>query len=153
MGTHVVIAAAQSSSADWLNVQLPVKFKDTTNNSINYDLKTDNLTINVPTVQIGGAVYVDYQICSAGYEVPTLNNTYTKTQVDSSLALKQKLANVSDTEIGYLDGVTSSIQTQINSKQKGMEYSLTTARWINIGSFTTTQGGHATTMVINSSEG
>lgn len=37
--------------------------------------------------------------------------------VDSALALKQdKVSGVSDTEIGYLDGVTSAIQTQLNGK-------------------------------------
>ena len=56
-GTHVVIAAAQSSSADWLNVPLPVKFKDSSNNSMKYDFKTDSFTINVPTVQIWG-IYI-----------------------------------------------------------------------------------------------
>jgi hypothetical protein len=39
------------------------------------------------------------------------------TSVTTSLSGKQdKVTGVSDTEIGYLDGVTSSIQTQINSK-------------------------------------
>lgn len=39
------------------------------------------------------------------------------TTVTNSLATKQDIVSgVSDTEIGYLDGVTSSIQTQINSK-------------------------------------
>jgi hypothetical protein len=37
--------------------------------------------------------------------------------ITTSLGNKQdKVANVSDTEIGYLDGVTSAIQTQLNSK-------------------------------------
>jgi len=37
--------------------------------------------------------------------------------VDSALALKQdKVTGVSDTEIGYLDGVTSAIQTQLSAK-------------------------------------
>jgi len=37
--------------------------------------------------------------------------------VDDALALKQdKVTGVSDTEIGYLDGVTSAIQTQIDGK-------------------------------------
>ena len=31
--------------------------------------------------------------------------------------IQSRVANVSDTEIGYLDGVTSSIQTQLNNKQ------------------------------------
>lgn len=39
------------------------------------------------------------------------------TTVTNALSDKQdKVANVSDTEIGYLDGVTSAIQTQLNSK-------------------------------------
>ena len=33
------------------------------------------------------------------------------------------VANVSDTEIGYLDGVTSAIQTQIDGKQKSITVS------------------------------
>jgi hypothetical protein len=39
------------------------------------------------------------------------------TTVTNAIAAKQdKVTGVSDTEIGYLDGVTSSIQTQINDK-------------------------------------
>jgi hypothetical protein len=39
------------------------------------------------------------------------------TTISTSIATKQdKVTNVSDTEIGYLDGVTSAIQTQINAK-------------------------------------
>jgi hypothetical protein len=39
------------------------------------------------------------------------------TTVTSALSNKQdKISGVSDTEIGYLDGVTSAIQTQINTK-------------------------------------
>ena len=39
------------------------------------------------------------------------------TTISTSIATKQdKVANVSDTEIGYLDGVTSAIQTQLDSK-------------------------------------
>ena len=38
-----------------------------------------------------------------------------------------------------------------------MEYSIPdtygTARWINIGTLTTSQGGHASTLIINTSEG
>jgi len=44
--------------------------------------------------------------------------------VNSGLALKQdKVTGVSDTEIGYLDGVTSAIQTQINSKASSSDLS------------------------------
>jgi len=45
----------------------------------------------------------------------------TITSVNSGLNTKQdKVAGVSDTEIGYLDGVTSSVQTQIDSKQDNL---------------------------------
>ena len=44
--------------------------------------------------------------------------------VNSGLALKQdKVTGVSDTEIGYLDGVTSAIQTQIDSKASSSDLS------------------------------
>ena len=35
---------------------------------------------------------------------------------------QDKVANVSDTEISYLNGVTSAIQTQLNAKQKTIGY-------------------------------
>ena len=38
------------------------------------------------------------------------------TQLNASVFYQAKVANVSDTEIGYLDGVTSGIQSQLNSK-------------------------------------
>ena len=47
----MIASTAQSSSVDWLNVPLPVKFEDATNNSLKYDFKLDSFTINVPTIQ------------------------------------------------------------------------------------------------------
>jgi hypothetical protein len=43
------------------------------------------------------------------------NDTTGAISVDTT-AIQAKVANVTDTEIGYLDGVTSAIQTQINAK-------------------------------------
>ena len=43
------------------------------------------------------------------------NDTTGAISVDTA-TIQARVANVSDTEIGYLDGVTSAIQTQINSK-------------------------------------
>ena len=43
------------------------------------------------------------------------NDTTGAISVDTA-AIQAKVANVSDTEIGYLDGVTSAIQTQLNAK-------------------------------------
>jgi hypothetical protein len=51
------------------------------------------------------------------WAAPTEINVYTKGEISSLLANKQdKISGVSDTEIGYLDGVTSAIQTQLDSK-------------------------------------
>jgi hypothetical protein len=47
----------------------------------------------------------------------SVSDVRTLLSIDTDLALKQdKVTGVSDTEIGYLDGVTSAIQTQLNSK-------------------------------------
>ncbi len=47
------------------------------------------------------------------------SNPVSSNGVFDALALKQNIVSgVSDTEIGYLDGVTSAIQTQLDSKQK-----------------------------------
>ena len=43
------------------------------------------------------------------------NDTTGAISVDTT-AIQAKVANVTDTEIGYLDGVTSAIQTQLNAK-------------------------------------
>ena len=54
------------------------------------------------------------------HDVQALGNFihgYGATSIQSLLGDKQaKVANVSDTEIGYLDGVTSAIQTQLDNK-------------------------------------
>ena len=50
------------------------------------------------------------------------------TTVTDALALKQdKVTNVSDTEIGYLDGVTSAIQTQLDARVSEVNGAVTTA--------------------------
>ena len=52
------------------------------------------------------------------------NDANFSTTVTNSLAGKQdKVTGVSDTEISYLDGVTSAIQTQLNSKASSTDLS------------------------------
>jgi hypothetical protein len=49
----------------------------------------------------------------------SVSDVRTLLSIDTDLALKQdKVTGVSDTEIGYLDGVTSSIQTQLDNRSK-----------------------------------
>jgi len=72
--------------------------------------------------------------------------------VDTS-AIQVRVANVSDTEIGYLDGVTSAIQTQINTKANSNSSPVITLSGDLSGSATLTNLGNATinaTIVANS---
>jgi hypothetical protein len=68
---------------------------------------------------VGAVTYTDEQAQDAiGNNVGTglsYNDTTGAISVDTT-AIQAKVANVTDTEIGYLDGVTSAIQTQINDK-------------------------------------
>ena len=48
------------------------------------------------------------------------------------------IGNVSSTELGYLDGVTSAIQTQINAKGAGTVTSVTAGTGLSGGTITTT---------------
>jgi len=69
------------------------------------------------------------------------------TTVTNSIATKQdKIEGVSDTEIGYLDGVTSAIQTQIDGKANTSHtHSIT-----DITSFAITSPANGQTLVYNS---
>jgi hypothetical protein len=70
------------------------------------------------------------------------------TTVTSSIAAKQdKVEGVSDTEIGYLDGVTSAIQTQINGKANTSHTHTIT----DITTFAVTSPANGQTLVYNSS--
>ena len=66
-----------------------------------------------------GTSAVTYTTFSAGKTVSAGNGLTEATpgvlSIDTSIT-QARVANVSDTEIGYLDGVTSAIQTQIDSK-------------------------------------
>ena len=68
---------------------------------------------------VGAVTYTDEQAQDAvGNAVGTglsYNDTTGAISVDTT-AIQAKVANVSDTEIGYLDGVTSAIQTQLDAK-------------------------------------
>jgi hypothetical protein len=70
------------------------------------------------------------------------------TTVTNSIATKQdKIEGVSDTEIGYLDGVTSAIQTQIDGKANSSHTHAIT----DITTFAVTSPQNGQTLVYNSS--
>ena len=84
-----------------------------TNISVSYNDTTGTISLT------GAVTYTDEQAQDAvGNAVGTglsYNDSTGAISVDTT-AIQAKVANVSDTEIGYLDGVTSSIQTQLNNK-------------------------------------
>lgn len=56
------------------------------------------------------------------------DNANFATTVSNQIAAKQdKISGVSDTEIGYLDGVTSAIQTQLDARISRVNGTVTTA--------------------------
>lgn len=59
----------------------------------------------------------DIQGVTAGTGLTGGGTSGTVTLDVDTTVIQARVANVSDTEIGYLDGVTSAIQTQINTKQ------------------------------------
>ena len=92
----------------------------------------------------------------AGTGVTLSNNSGESTTptiaVDTS-AIQVRVTNVSDTEIGYLDGVTSAIQTQIDAKASSNSSPVITLSGDLSGSATLTNLGNATisaTIVANS---
>jgi len=84
-----------------------------TNISVSYNDTTGTISLT------GAVTYTDEQAQDAvGNAVGTglsYNDTTGAISVDTA-TIQARVANVSDTEIGYLDGVTSAIQTQLNDK-------------------------------------
>lgn len=93
----------------------------------------DNYTFDGTAWNINGidltADYLETSAASATYLTKvSASNTYI-TQTSASSTYQPIISGVSNTEIGYLDGVTSGIQTQLNSKQ-----TLQDSGWINVSS-------------------
>ena len=84
-----------------------------TNITVTYNDSTGTLNL------VGAVTYTDEQAQDAvGNALGTglsYNDTTGAISVDTTV-IQARVANVSDTEIGYLDGVTSSIQTQLDGK-------------------------------------
>ena len=92
----------------------------------------------------------------AGTGITLSNNSgegATPTITVNTSVIQARVANVSDTEIGYLDGVTSAIQTQLNNKANSNSSPVITLSGDLSGSATLTNLGNATlsaTIVANS---
>ena len=95
-----------------------------------YNDNANTITVAVDTASIATRAYVDTAVSnlvdSAPAALDTLNElaaalsddaTFATTVTNAIAGKQDKVTGVSDTEIGYLDGVTSAIQTQLNNKQ------------------------------------
>ncbi len=93
--------------------------------------ETDTLLAKVWT----GSAWVDYPAGKANTASPTFTGTVTLPSTTS-------IGNVTSTEIGYVDGVTSSIQTQLDAKaptvSPNFTSGLTTSGMTNNGNLNTT---------------
>lgn len=71
--------------------------------------------------------YLTASSASTTYLTQASASTTYLTQTSASTTYQTKVENVDNTEIGYLNGVTSLIQTQIDSKLNKVDGSVTTA--------------------------
>ena len=99
-------------------------FNGTAWDLIGNEFNPTSFSPNAPDNPKAGDLWVD-----SDSDVPSISNETILTinsasslylsQTSASTIYQAKVANVSDTEIGYLDGVTSSIQTQLNNIDGG----------------------------------
>jgi hypothetical protein len=104
-----------------------------------------NDPINLGTDTVGG--YITSLVAGTG--ITLINNTgegATPTITVDTSTIQARVANITDTEIGYLDGVTSAIQTQINNKLDSSTAGTTYAPLAS-PTFTGTVAGISATMV------
>ena len=84
------------------------------------------------TIAVAGTLNVTGTV-SGGIIAPLASPTFTGTV---TLPSTTSIGNVSSTEIGYLDGVTSSIQTQLNAAVTASGTATLTNKTIEAGTFT-----------------
>jgi hypothetical protein len=120
-----------SASSKWIN-QIPEGSsvtissnppEDPDEGDLWFDYDTQELFIydSVYWVEVSGtaidlSLYLTIANASATYLTQSNASLQYLTQSNASTVYQQKVSNVDDTEISYLNGVTSDIQSQINSK-------------------------------------
>ena len=119
-GTNLYFTDERAQDAVGLNVGTGLSYNDTTG-AISIDSTVATKTYADTAAANAAAALVD----SAPATLDTLNELAAAlgddpnyaTTITTALGTKQdKVTGISDTEIGYLDGVTSAIQTQIDGK-------------------------------------
>jgi hypothetical protein len=88
-----------------------------TSNVPNSALANSSVTINGFSISLGGSATYSSDNIGEGTTNLYFSNARAQAALASDLSNKQdKVSGVSDTEIGYLDGVTSNVQAQLDSK-------------------------------------
>jgi hypothetical protein len=94
--------------------------------ALDYFLDSSDLS-GYLTASSASTTYLTQASASTSYLTQASASTTYLTQASASTTYQEKVEDVSDTEIGYLNGVTSLIQTQIDSKLNEVDGSVTTA--------------------------
>jgi hypothetical protein len=94
--------------------------------SLDYFLDSSDLS-GYLTAASASTTYLTQASASTTYLTQSSASTTYLTQTSASTIYQPKVENVDNTEIGYLNGVTSLIQTQIDSKLNRVDGSVTTA--------------------------
>jgi hypothetical protein len=114
-----------------------ITFPDATGTVITTGNLSDitNIGVFTSTIVMEGSSADDHELTiSAGN--PTADRTVTFP--DETGTVQLRVADVSDTEIGYLNGVTSAIQTQLDDKSTASKTETFTNKSISLGSNTVT---------------
>lgn len=121
--TYVLSASPASTNANWtaITVADPFPTKDTDDlaegTTNKYFTNQRALDATSAAYEPAGSVSIHSSDTTNVHGIADTSVLALTSDVNNALSLKQdKVTGVSDTEIGYLDGVTSAIQTQINSK-------------------------------------
>ena len=94
--------------------------------TLDYFLDSSDLS-GYLTASSASTTYLAQASASTTYLTQSSASTTYLTQTSASTTYQPKVENVDNTEIGYLNGVTSLIQTQIDSKLNRVNGSVTTA--------------------------
>lgn len=139
-----IIQIRRDTAANWTSVNPTLA-----SGEIGFETDTKKLKVGDGSTAWTSVGY--YSLGAAGYvaldSAPTFTGTVTAPTVNASTALQIGGVAVSSTaaELNHCDGVTSNIQTQLNSKQsppvlKGVNYTMTSGEFIiaTAGSITLT---------------
>jgi hypothetical protein len=114
-----------------------ITFPDATGTVITTGNLSDitNIGVFTSTITMEGSTANDFELTISAGD-PTADRTITFP--DETGTVQLRVTDVSDTEIGYLNGVTSAIQTQLDDKSTASKTETLTNKSISLGSNTVT---------------